>query len=228
MDYQARPGRWPRVSPRGPRSRRRSRSGPSTGPRRSHSRRPSSTRPHCRVSPVSQPITGKALRRSKRNGARASQASSASAITLGLMTAPLSRSQMLLTRAWPGRLTRDLRWLLVVAVTAYLLYITRNWRFPNSSGISFPGLWAALVVGSCIAWRVARGRFGPIEYLALLAAWGMVLGDVTQFWSQAFRDLHIYVKAGEHFLDGQPIYMTEILRQRPDDLSNYPYLYPPL
>jgi hypothetical protein len=132
------------------------------------------------------------------------------------------------SRAWPSRLTRDPRWLLALAVTAYVLYITRTWRFPTSSGMPFPALWAVLAVASSVVWRRNRGGFGPIQYLAILAAWGMVLGDITQFWSQAFRDLHIYVKAGEHFLDGQAVYMTEILRQRPDDLSNYPYLYPPL
>jgi hypothetical protein len=144
------------------------------------------------------------------------------------MPASLSGVRGSISRVWPTWLTRDLRWLLAVAVTAYVLYITRNWRFPTSNGVTFPGLWAVLVVGSSVVWRLARGRLGPVEFLAVLAAWGMVLGDVTQFWSQAFRDLHIYVKAGEHFLDGEPVYMTEVLRTRPDDLSNYPYLYPPL
>src|SRR5437667_12596487 len=130
--------------------------------------------------------------------------------------------------AWPARITRDLRWLLALAVTAYVLYITRNWRFPNPSGVSFPGLWAVLALGSAVAWRLARGSFGPVQYLATVAGWGMVLGDVTQFWTQAFRDLHIYVKAGERFLAGDPVYMTDLLTKRPDDLSNYPYLYPPL
>ncbi len=144
------------------------------------------------------------------------------------MAASLAGVRGTLSRAWPTWLTRDLRWLLAAAVTAYVLYITRNWRFPASNGVTFPGLWAGLVVGSSVVWRVARGRFGQVEFLVVLAVWGMVLGDITQFWSQAFRDLHIYVKAGERFLAGEPVYMTDLLTKRPDDLSNYPYLYPPL
>src|SRR5207247_4224818 len=50
----------------------------------------------------------------------------------------------------------------------------------------------------------------------------------TRDWSSDVCSSDLYVKAGERFLAGEPVYMTDLLTKRPDDLSNYPYLYPPL
>src|SRR6266540_2036864 len=64
--------------------------------------------------------------------------------------------------------------------------------------------------------------------MAVSAAVGMVLTDVTSFWSQGLRDWHLYLKAGMHFLEGGPVYIHALFTMRPDDLTNYPFLYPPL
>jgi hypothetical protein len=45
---------------------------------------------------------------------------------------------------------------------------------------------------------------------------------------QPLRDLGIYLKAGHHFLAASPVYLQVALHSRPADLSNYPFLYPPL
>jgi hypothetical protein len=75
-------------------------------------------------------------------------------------------------------------------------------------------------------WRV--GRPSAVAVMAASAVVGMVLTDVTTFWSQGLRDWHLYLKAGTNFLEGSAVYIHALFRVRPDDLTNYPFLYPPL
>jgi hypothetical protein len=56
----------------------------------------------------------------------------------------------------------------------------------------------------------------------------MLTTDVTLFWSQPLRDLALYLKAGDAWLAEAPVYARVPLVAKPDDLSNYPFLYPPL
>jgi hypothetical protein len=88
-------------------------------------------------------------------------------------------------------------------------------------------LYLAGIAISAVAVRLATGSLPPIATLAVASIVGMVLTDVTLFPSQAFRDLGIYVKAGEHFLAGTRVYSDTLLTAVPLDRTNYPYLYPP-
>ena len=56
----------------------------------------------------------------------------------------------------------------------------------------------------------------------------MTLTDVSYLASQGLRDLHLYLRAGQHFLDGRPVYLDALFTTRPADLADYPFLYPPL
>src|SRR5256714_895648 len=56
----------------------------------------------------------------------------------------------------------------------------------------------------------------------------MAMTDVTSVFTQALRDVGIYVKAGDRWLHGLPVYAQVPIAKAPDDLSNYPFLYPPL
>ncbi len=119
-------------------------------------------------------------------------------------------------------------WLLVGLLSAYILYATIDWRVPAPGGWPFGVLWAALTVLLVGATRLVRRQIGPTPVLAAAAVAGMILTDVTMFWSQGLRDFHLYLKAGEHYLAGTPVYLTSLLTTRPADLTNYPFLYPPM
>ena len=124
-------------------------------------------------------------------------------------------------------------WLLVALLGADIAIVTRSTDVPNGSGIPYWAVWlvavaAALVVANLLAahLRPAAPRLRPVEALAILAVVAMVLSDVTMAW-QPLRDLGIYLKAGEHFRDGAPVYMQTPLTVQPLDRTNYPFLYPP-
>src|SRR6266545_4838567 len=119
-------------------------------------------------------------------------------------------------------------WLLPAGLAAYILYATRDWHVPAEGGVAFGPLWAVLVVVGLAGWWWRVGRPSAVAVMAISAVVGMLLTDVTSFWSQGLRDWHLYLKAGTHFLEGGAVYIHALFRVRPDDLTNYPFLYPPL
>ncbi len=131
-------------------------------------------------------------------------------------------------RSGPGQSTigraiaGDRRWLLPPVLVAYVFYVTWTWEFPNWQGVPFPPVWAAsaLVLGA--AWHRSGRALAPLSVTAVIVLSAMVLTDITLFWTQGARDLELYVKAGDRWLSGAPVYMTVPLAARPEDLSNYP------
>jgi hypothetical protein len=119
-------------------------------------------------------------------------------------------------------------WLLPVGLGVYILYATRDWHVPAEGGIAFGPLWAAIVVIGLVGWWWRAGRPSAVALMAIGAVVGMILTDVTSFWSQGLRDWHLYLKAGTHFLEGAAVYIHALFTVRPNDLTNYPFLYPPL
>jgi hypothetical protein len=122
----------------------------------------------------------------------------------------------------------DLRWLLPIALGAYVPYATWSWRFPDSHGIRFEPVWLGLAVVVLLGWRWRTGAVGPIAAAAIVALTAMAMTDVTSLFTQGLRDFDIYLKAGDRWLRGLPVYEQTPLRKVPEDLSNYPFLYPPL
>lgn len=125
-------------------------------------------------------------------------------------------------------------WFLVVLLAAYLLATTRDNWVPLGPGLDYWPIWGAsvavgLLVGSLLAWRFRPGRpwLRPVEAAAILAVAAMVMTDLTMTY-QPLRDLGIYLKAGAHFLAGTPVYLQAPMTVRPTDLTDYPFLYPPL
>jgi hypothetical protein len=135
----------------------------------------------------------------------------------------------------PGRLGRlgrpgepdRLGWLLVIGLTIYILAAVHDWRLPGSDGVPFGPIWAALAALGIVGVRLIRGRWEPLLALAVCAAVAMLLTDLPQFHGQLLRDLGIYLKAGEHFAAGAPVYLSQPIATPPADLTNYPFLYPP-
>jgi len=123
---------------------------------------------------------------------------------------------------------RAAAWLLPAALSAYILYATRDWHVPAAEGVPFGSTWAVLVAAALAAWWWRISRPSAVAVMAACAMVGMVLTDVTTFWSQGLRDWHLYLKAGTHFLEGGAVYIHALFTVRPDDLTNYPFLYPPL
>ena len=122
----------------------------------------------------------------------------------------------------------DPRWLVPLVLAAYVLATTWTWNFPNWEGIPFPPLWLTIAALCLLAWRRVRGRLDPVPAAAIVAVTAMLTTDVTVFWSQPLRDLTLYLKAGDAWLAGAPVYSSVPLATKPDDLSNYPFLYPPV
>ena len=124
-------------------------------------------------------------------------------------------------------------WLLFAVLAADVLRAAPGASVPSGSGFPF---WAACVIGTVTALAIAtllaaRLRpsdpwLRPLEAFAILAVVTMVMTDFTIAW-QPFRDTLIYLKAGEHFREGSPVYMQVQMTVVPEDRSNYPFLYPP-
>ena len=133
-----------------------------------------------------------------------------------------------LERLRVGPLADDIRWLLPIAIGAYVVGTTWTWEFPDWRGIPFPPIYLGLVVTFLVAWRRRVGAIGPIAAAAIVAVAAMAMTDVTSVFTQGLRDIGIYVKAGDRWLHGLPIYAQVPIAKAPDDLSNYPFLYPPM
>ena len=134
------------------------------------------------------------------------------------------------------RLTLDGRggWLLVGLLGVYLLWNAQGRTVPLGPGIDYAPAWSVSVVvlllaASVLAWRrrPARPWLRPVEAAAILAVVAMLLTDLTMTY-QPLRDLGIYLKAGGHYLAGTAVYLQAPMTVRPADLTNYPFLYPPL
>lgn len=139
-----------------------------------------------------------------------------------------ARLAALTRRARIGPLADDGRWAVVIVLVGYVLFVTRTWNFPDYRGLPFVPLWLLLVAVGLVAWRRRTGRLGPIAVAAIVVVTAMLMTDVTSVWTQGFRDLEIYLKAGARWLAGTAVYQTTPLTAVPDDLSTYPFLYPPL
>jgi hypothetical protein len=122
----------------------------------------------------------------------------------------------------------DRRWLVPLGLALYVPTTTWSWNLPSENGIPFNWVWLGLASTTLVAWRLRRGALDPIAAAAIMAITAMVLTDVAVLGSQAVRDLELYVKAGESWLVGAPVYQHVPMAVAPTDLSNYPFLYPPL
>jgi hypothetical protein len=120
------------------------------------------------------------------------------------------------------------RWLVPLFLVAYVLYVTWNWEFPNWQGVPFPPVWLASALVALTVWLRLGRVFTPVSVTAIVVVTAMLATDVTLFWSQSLRDLQLYVKAGDTWLNDGPVYSYVPLIARPIDLSNYPFLYPPV
>ena len=125
-------------------------------------------------------------------------------------------------------------WAIVGILGSYLLVVTRTWSVPIGPGVAYWTTWIVLVAAAVLVasltsrrLRPAAPRLRPVEAAAIFALAAMVLTDLTMA-NQPLRDLGIYLKAGQHFLAGTPVYLQTAITERPADLSNYPFLYPPL
>jgi hypothetical protein len=122
----------------------------------------------------------------------------------------------------------DRRWLVPIGLALYVVTTTWSWNFPNEDGIPFNWVWLGLAGTALVLWRLRRASLDPIAAAAIVAISAMVLTDVTVFWSQALRDVELYVKAGDRWLAGAPVYANVPMPVAPENLSDYPFLYPPL
>jgi Glycosyltransferase family 87 len=129
---------------------------------------------------------------------------------------------------WRSALVRAGEWALPLVLGAYILNATVDWEVPQPGGVRFGPLWLAVTILAGLAWLVSGRRMTPVAIMALSSVSGMVLTDITSIVGQNLRDLHLYVHAGDHFITGQHVYLDRLFTVRPADLSNYPFLYPPM
>jgi hypothetical protein len=124
-------------------------------------------------------------------------------------------------------------WLLPVALAIEVLFAARSTHVPSGGIVYYPLAWSAITVIALLACSLAaarlrpdRPRLGPVEVMVVLALTAMVLTDIEMAW-QPLRDLGIYLRAGQHFLDGSAVYAQTPLASQPLDRTWYPFLYPP-
>lgn len=130
------------------------------------------------------------------------------------------------------RFADDQRWLLPIGLAAYVPWATWGWNFPDEHGIPFNWVWSGVAAATLLVWLIVcrrrRAALDPIVAAAIVAVTAMLVNDATLFWSQGLRDFELYVKAGERWLTGAPVYLGTPLAILPADPSNYPFLYPPV
>ena len=119
-------------------------------------------------------------------------------------------------------------WPLALGLAGYILYATIDWEVPQPGAIRFGPLWVTTTVVLLLGWRVSGRQINGIVAMALGSVGAMLLTDVAYTASQNLRDLHLYIRAGQHFLNGEQVYLDHLLTTRPTDLSMFPFLYPPL
>ncbi len=123
---------------------------------------------------------------------------------------------------------RALPWALPVALIVYVLSVTWTWHFPDWRGVPFAPMFVAGTVVGIGGWWRARGRPSAIATAVIVVLAIMLMTDAAAFWTQPFRDIEIYLKAGARWLDAAPVYAETPISRVPSDLSNYPFLYPPV
>jgi glycosyl transferase family 87 len=99
---------------------------------------------------------------------------------------------------------------------------------PYPGALPFGPLWVAATAALIALWVVTGRALTPVAAIALGVVAAMTLTDVSYLATQGLRDLHLYLRAGEQFLDGRPVYLDALFTSRPADLADYPFLYPPL
>jgi len=131
------------------------------------------------------------------------------------------------------RLDSPAGWLLAIALAVDVIAVTRASDVPNGSGFGYAAAWllataVALGLASLASTRLRPSGplLRPAEAVAIMALVAMILTDVTMAW-QPLRDLGIYLRAGQHFVEGSPVYMQTPLAVQPQDRTGYPFLYPP-
>ncbi len=121
----------------------------------------------------------------------------------------------------------DRRWLLPIGLALYVPWASWGWNFPDEHGIPFNWVWLGVAGTTLLVWQ-RRAALDPITAAAIVVIAAMLVNDVTLFWSQGLRDFELYMKAGERWLSGAPVYLDVPLAILPADPSNYPFLYPPV
>lgn len=125
-------------------------------------------------------------------------------------------------------LIRNPAWLVPVVLAGYVWFATVDWNVPYPGALPFGPLWMAATAAVLGLW-VATGRaLTAVVAIAFGAVAAMTLTDVSYLATQGLRDLHLYVRAGQHYLEGAPVYLEGLFTSRPVNLADYPFLYPPL
>ena len=117
---------------------------------------------------------------------------------------------------------RNPGWLVAALLAGYAWFATLDWNVPYPGALPFGPLWIAATAAVIGLW-VATGRpLTPVAAIALGAVAAMTLTDVSYLATQGLRDLHLYLRAGQHYLEGAPVYLDALFTQRPADLADYP------
>jgi hypothetical protein len=118
------------------------------------------------------------------------------------------------------------RWIQPIAIGAYLLVTTWGQQVGGSGGPPF-AVTLALLNGLVLAGAATRVTVGPLLVSVVLVCVASALTDISYLLNIGFTDLGIYLTAGRHLLDGEPVYQLTPLTAMPADYTTLPYLYPP-
>ena len=85
----------------------------------------------------------------------------------------------------------------------------------------------AVLVTTLAIGRARRSGPRPTDLLVAVAVWAFLMVDLRILQGSAFRDLGIYLRAGNDFVGGQSAYTTVPLTAIPADTAQFPFVYPP-
>ena len=129
----------------------------------------------------------------------------------------------------PAPLAALAPWAVAAGLVAYTLYATVDWDLPWSGGPSFGPVWIVATTLAIAGWSATGRRPRALAAVAIGTVTAMLLTDVAYLASgRELRDLDIYLRAGDQFAAGAPVYLDHVLMERPDEPPGYPFLYPPV
>ncbi len=131
-------------------------------------------------------------------------------------------------RIGPFATSSAVGWLVAAVLALYIWGATATWNVPDPDSLPFRPLWAGGTLAALLLWLATKRRLSAVAAIALGSVVAMALTDVSYLATQGLRDLGLYLRAGERFLAGQPVYLDALFTTRPADLSLYPFLYPPM
>jgi len=117
--------------------------------------------------------------------------------------------------------------LAAAAVAAFVYFLAHHTKLPQIDAVGLAVVAGAAFLGGGTA-RIgfgSRALVSQLVFAVALAGWAYY--DAVKVFYLPFRDIRLYLYAGENWLSGRPVYLAAPLNILPSDPTRLPFVYPP-